>query len=42
MNEEEEKEVDPSLVGSLDNVYTEETEAAMNKEEPVQNCSCYG
>ena len=31
--EEEEKEVDPSLVGSLDNVYTEETEAEMMKED---------
>lgn len=30
---EEEKDVDPSLVGSLDNVYTDETEAAMNKED---------
>lgn len=36
MNDEEEKEVDPSLVGSLDNVYTEETEAAMNKEDPFK------
>ncbi len=32
-DEEEEKEVDPSLVGSLDNVYTEETEAQMMKED---------
>lgn len=31
--EEEEKEVDPSLVGSLDNVYTDETEAELNKED---------
>ena len=34
--EEEEKEVDPSLVGSLDNVYTEETEAEMMKEDPFK------
>ena len=33
LEEEEEKEVDPSLIGSLDNVYTEETEAEMMKED---------
>ena len=36
-DDDEDKEVDPSLVGSLDNVYTEETEAAMSKEDPFQN-----
>ncbi len=33
VEEEEEKEVDPSLVGSLDNVYTDEEEAEMMKDE---------
>lgn len=38
IEQEEEKEVDPSLIGSLDNVYTEETEAAMNKvDDPFTN-----
>ena len=34
--DDEEKEVDPSLVGSLDNVYNEETAAAMMKEDPFK------
>ena len=33
VDDDDKKEVDPSLVGSLDNVYTEETEAAMNSED---------
>lgn len=35
--DDEDKEVDPSLVGSLDNVYNEDTEAEMMKEDPFQN-----
>ena len=36
VEEEEEKEVDPLLVGSLDNVYTDEEEAEMMKEDPFK------